>query len=138
MVSREVSSTYPQLILVTTDATDDGVLFSSWHTFFPQRMQKGLLLAKFMQRIPGTPTQVLNARSHVTKIACTPTKTASTANIDLRCYVARQFFVANLRTFLAYNLQAKKCSGVQKNTNIRYEHTFASLASGYSQGIQPH
>ena len=29
-------------------------------------------------------------------------------------------FVANLRTFLAYNLQAKKCSGVQKMTNIMY------------------
>ena len=29
-------------------------------------------------------------------------------------------FVANLRTFLAYNLQAKKCGGVQKITNIRY------------------
>ena len=29
-------------------------------------------------------------------------------------------FVANLRIFLAYNLQAKKCSGVQKMTNIRY------------------
>ena len=42
-------------------------------------------------------------------------------NIDLRGFVARQFFVANLRTFLAYNLQAKKCGGVQKMTNIRYE-----------------
>ena len=30
-------------------------------------------------------------------------------------------FVANLRTFLAYNLQAKKCGGVQKMTNIRYD-----------------
>ena len=49
-----------------------------------------------------------------------PSKTASTPNIDLRCFVARQFFVANLRTFLVYNLQAKKCGGIQKMTNIRY------------------
>ena len=32
-------------------------------------------------------------------------------------------FVANLRTFLAYNLQAKNCCGVQKMTNIRYGQT---------------
>ena len=61
-------------------------------------------------KIAGTPT----------KTASTPAKTASTPNIDLRGFVARQFFVANLRTFLAYNLQAKKCGGVQKMTNIRY------------------
>ena len=47
--------------------------------------------------------------------AGTPAKTASTPNIDLRGFVARQFFVANLSTFLAYNLQAKKCGGIQKN-----------------------
>ena len=29
-------------------------------------------------------------------------------------------FVANLRTFLAYNWQAKNCGGVQKMTNMRY------------------
>ena len=29
-------------------------------------------------------------------------------------------FVANLRTFLAYKIQAKKCSGVHKMTNMRY------------------
>ena len=63
-----------------------------------------------MQRTPNTPT----------KIASTPTKTASTPNIDLRGFVARQFFVPNLSTFLAYNLQATKCGGVQKMTNIRY------------------
>ena len=63
-----------------------------------------------MQRTPSEPT----------KIVSTPTKTASTTNIDLCCFVARQIFVANLRTFLVYNLQAKKCSGIQKMTNIRY------------------
>ena len=38
-----------------------------------------------------------------------------------RRFVAKQFFVVNLCTFLAYNLQAKKCGGVQKITNMRYE-----------------
>ena len=31
-------------------------------------------------------------------------------------------FVANIRTFLTYNLQAEKCGGVQKRTNMRYAH----------------
>ena len=70
-----------------------------------------------MQRTPSTPTKIAGTP---TKTASTPAKTASTPNIDLRGFVARQFFVANLRTFLAYNLQAKKCGGVQKMTNIRY------------------
>ena len=62
-----------------------------------------------MQRTPSTPTKIANTptktASMPTKTASTPTKTASTPNIDLRGFVARQFFVANLRTFLVYNLQ---------------------------------
>ena len=64
-----------------------------------------------MQRTPSMPT----------KIAGTPAKTASMPNIDLRSLVARQFFVANLRTFLVYNLQAQKYGGMQKMTNVRYD-----------------
>ena len=33
-------------------------------------------------------------------------KSTPKKDIDLRCFVAMQFFVANLRTFLAYLLQA--------------------------------
>ena len=79
--------------------------------FFTQRTRKGLLLAKFIQRIltliltffkkiPDTQSQVLNARSHVTntpsqcighqvhtptKIASKPTKTASGLDIITPC-----------------------------------------------------
>ena len=31
-------------------------------------------------------------------------------------------FVANLRTFPAYNLEAKKCGGVLKMTNMKYDY----------------
>ena len=48
--------------------------------------------------------------------------TANTGSGVLRCFIAMQFFAANLRTFLAYNLQTKKCAGVQKMTNTRYAH----------------
>ena len=56
-----------------------------------------------MQRTPSTPIKIANTP---TKTASTPTKTASMPNIDLRCFVAWQFCVANLSIFLAYNLQA--------------------------------
>ena len=39
------------LILVTTATTGGGVPFSSRRTFFPQRTGKGLLSAKFIQRL---------------------------------------------------------------------------------------
>ena len=61
-----------------------------------------------MKKTPSMPT----------KTASTPTKTASMRNINLGCFVAMLFFVANLRTFLAYNLQAKNCCGVK---NYKYE-----------------
>ena len=64
-----------------------------------------------MQRTPSTPTKIAGTP---TKTASTPAKTASAPNIDLRGFVARQFFVANLRTFLAYNLQAKKAVAYKK------------------------
>ena len=48
------------------------------------------------------------------------TKTASTPNICCMLFCRDAIFVANLRTFLAYNLQAKKWGGVQKMTNMRY------------------
>ena len=94
-----------------------------------------------MQRIPSTPTKIT---STPTKTATTPTKTASTPNIDLCGFVARHFFVANLRTFMAYNLQAKKYGDVQKMTNIRYgeqsvvHNSFDVLPSGADQGSCAH
>ena len=56
------------------------------------------------------------------------TKTASmpTQNI-LRLTCRDAIFVANLRTFLAYNLHAKKCGGIQKITNMRYANVIQSL-----------
>ena len=83
-----------------------------------------------MQKTPGKPTKTA---STPTKTASTPTETASTPNIDLRGFVARQFFAANLLTFLVYNLQAKKCVGLQKMTNIRYDLGFANVWSGLDQ-----
>ena len=65
-----------------------------------------------------------------TKIASKPTKTASSPNNDLRGFVDRQFFVANLRTFLAYNLQAKKCSGDKRETSIRYDSSQVPILIG--------
>ena len=37
------------------------------------------------------------------------------------------FFVTNLRTFLAYFLEAKKYGGVPKRTNIRYDINYIDL-----------
>ena len=70
-----------------------------------------------MQRTPSTPTKIAGTPTKTTSM---PAKTASRPNIDLHGFVARQFFVANLRTSLAYNLQAKNCGGVQKMTIMRY------------------
>ena len=42
------------------------------------------------------------------------------ANQKFTLFCREAFFVANLRTFLAYFLQAKKYGGVPKRTNIRY------------------
>ena len=50
-------------------------------------------------------------------------------------------FVANLRTFLAYNLQAKKCGRVQKMTNMVWIVVVAiycvCFASGDVFGVFP-
>ena len=42
------------------------------------------------------------------------------AQFQFALFCCDAIFVANLRTFLAYNSQAKKCGGVQKMTNMRY------------------
>ena len=42
------------------------------------------------------------------------------ANQKSTLFCREAIFVANLRTFLAYFLQAKKYGGVPKRTNIRY------------------
>ena len=42
------------------------------------------------------------------------------ANQKFTLFCREAIFVANLRTFLAYFLQAKKYGGVPKRTNIRY------------------
>ena len=43
------------------------------------------------------------------------------ANQKFTLFCREAIFVANLRTFLAYFLQAKKYGGVPKRTNIRYD-----------------
>ena len=50
------------------------------------------------------------------------------ANQKFMLFCREAIFVANLRTFLAYFLQAKKYGGVPKRTNMRYEHDPPSLA----------
>ena len=42
------------------------------------------------------------------------------ANQKFTLFCREAIFVANLRTFLAYFLEAKKYGGVPKRTNIRY------------------
>ena len=42
------------------------------------------------------------------------------ANQKITLFCREAIFVANLRTFLAYFLQAKKYGGVPKKTNMRY------------------
>ena len=41
-------------------------------------------------------------------------------NFHLRFFVAKKFFVPNLRTLLVYFLQLKKYGGVKNMTNMRY------------------
>ena len=76
-------------------------------------------------KIPDTPFQVLHAPSHVTN---TPSQCRrhQIRQPKQQVHQPKQqvrpiSIAANLRTFPAYNLQAKKCGGVQKMTNIRYE-----------------
>ena len=73
--------------------------------------------------IPDTPSQALNAPSHVTN---TPSQVCQLKQqvrpILTRLFCLDAVFVANLRTFLAYILQTKKCGGIQKMTNMRYDH----------------
>ena len=68
------------------------------------------------------------------KTQSTPKKTPNTPNIaveiqkcefvfqnfHLRFFVAKKFFVPNLRTLLVYFLQLKKYGGVKNMTNMRY------------------
>ena len=67
-------------------------------------------------KIPDTPSQVLNAPSHLTN---TP--------LHCRMFCRGVIFVTNLRIFLAYNLQPKKCGVVQKMTNMRYVYLGSSF-----------
>ena len=48
------------------------------------------------------------------------------ANQKITLFCREAIFVANLRTFLAYFLQAKKFGGVPKSTNIRYVLLFVT------------
>ena len=50
------------------------------------------------------------------------------ANQKFTLFCREAIFVANLRTFLAYFLQAKKYGGVPKRTNIRYVRDVGSTA----------
>ena len=95
-------------------------------------------------KIPDTPSQVLNAPSNIKNTPsqcrrhqiCQPKQQVRQLKQQV-CQQKQQvrpfwftlfcrdvIFVANLRIFLAYNLQAKKCGGVQKMTNIRYVPKF--------------
>ena len=47
------------------------------------------------------------------------------ANQKCTLFCREAIFVANLRTFLAYFLEAKKYGGVPKRTNIMYDDKFA-------------
>ena len=49
------------------------------------------------------------------------------ANQKFMLFCREAFFVTNLRTFLAYFLEAKKYGGVPKRTNIRYGSRFTRL-----------
>ena len=44
-------------------------------------------------------------------------------NIDLRCFIAKQFLSRIYALFWWTFYRPKKCVGVQKITNIRYDHT---------------
>ena len=62
------------------------------------------------------------------------------ANQKFTLFCREAIFVANLRTFLAYFLQAKKYGGVPKRTNIRYDYTgefFNPLYTHYTGGFLP-
>ena len=52
------------------------------------------------------------------------------ANQKFTLFCREAIFVANLRTFLAYFLEAKKYGGVPKRTNIRYGSQCGELAPG--------
>ena len=73
-------------------------------------------------KIPDTPSQVLNAPSHATNTSfqCRrhqvrqPKQQVHQPKHQIRPMLIYAIFVTNLRTFLAYNLDANKCGGVQK------------------------
>ena len=59
------------------------------------------------------------------------------ANQKFTLFCREAIFVANLRTFLAYFLQAKKYGGVPKRTNIRYAYfsTYVRGRGGRGSGL---
>ncbi len=56
------------------------------------------------------------------------------ANQKFTLFCREAIFVANLRTFLAYFLQAKKYGGVPKRTNIRYAARTAPAGFEHPRG----
>ena len=85
-----------------------------------------------MSKTSITPTknqvrqQIIKYENQNTKYANQNTKYA---NQKFTLFCREAIFVANLRTFLAYFLQAKKYGGVPKRTNIRYEVCQSPCAS---------
>ena len=88
-------------------------------------------------KTPSTPTKIPNRQtkrlSMINKTLITPRKNqvrqqnikyenqnTKYANQKFTLFCREAIFVANLRTFLAYFLEAKKYGGVPKRTNIRY------------------
>ena len=117
-------------------------------------------------KLPNTPFQIPNASSQkhhpnsretknanqnskyanqYTKYANQNTKyanqNATCVQYQITLFCCETIFVINLRTFLAYNFQAKTCGGVQKITNMRYAlyfvvcHPHLTLPSPYSTRV---
>ena len=73
----------------------------------------------------------LNQKNRPNKTPGTPSKSKGYANlmnfspnmqcIDLCCFVARQFLMGIYALFLRTFYRSKKCGGVPKMTNIRYD-----------------
>ena len=97
-------------------------------------------------KTPSTPTKIPNRQtkrlSMINKTLITPRKNqvrqqnikyenqnTKYANQKFTLFCREAIFVANLRTFLAYFLEAKKYGGVPKRTNIRY--AMECLTKGY-------
>ena len=98
-------------------------------TKIPSRQTKRLSMINktlIMPRKKQVRQQNIKYDNQNTKYANQNTKYA---NQKFTLFCREAIFVANLRTFLAYFLQAKKYGGVPKRTNIRYDYRHPSELS---------